>query len=149
MVQGKTVVDAPKLDERTDRNQNIQGQHDCGDRITEAGDRPDHQAVGDRQPFARSFAGHGDIDFLFHPVFRDDKQQHRQVQQQHGHGGAALHIVVADRLDVYLGRQGGIVAADGHRIGEVGHRFDKHKQERVGDAGADQRRRYPAEGLPA
>ena len=125
MIQSQAVIDAPQFDEGTDGDENVKREYDRGDDIAGTGDRPHYNFFVDGNPFPGCLAGDSDIDFLFDPIFGNDEQQHGQVQQQYSHGCAALHIVIADRLDINLCGQRGEIAADSHWIGKISHGFDE------------------------
>lgn len=148
MSSGETVVDAPHLNEGGHRNQDIDGQHDSGDQEAEAPYQTYDLGIVDHGPFPGCLACYGNVSLLFDPVLGQDEQDNSNVQQHYRHRGAALYIVAADGLEVNLGGQGGEVAADGHGVGKVGYRFNKHQQEGVGDTGPHQRDGHRGEGAP-
>ena len=145
---GETVVNAPHLNEGSDGNQDVDGQHDGGHQEAEAAHQTHDLGIVDHGAFPGGLAGYGDVGLLFNPVLGQDEEDDGDIQQHHRYRSAALHVVAADGLQVHLGGQGGEVAADGHGVGEVGYRFDEHQQEGVGDAGPYQGDRHRTEGAP-
>ena len=145
---GETVVNAPHLNEGSDRNQDVDGQHDGGHQEAEAAHQTHDLGIVDHGAFPGGLAGYGDVGLLFNPVLGQDEQDDGDIQQHYRHRRAALDVVTADGLQVHLGGQGGEVAADGHGVGEVGYRFNEHQQEGVGDAGPYQGDRHRTEGAP-
>ena len=148
MGRGEAVVNAPHLNEGSNRNQDVDGQHDGGHQEAEAAYQTHNLGIVDHGAFPGSLAGYGDVGLLFNPVLGQDEEDDGDIQQHHRYRGAALYVVAADGLQVHLGGQGGEVAADGHGVGEVGYGFDEHQQEGVGDAGPYQGDRHRTEGAP-
>ena len=100
-------------------------------------------------PGLSGLAGNGDEALLVDPVFiekiRDDRRQ-KQQKRQHG---ALSHIIAAGDNVVDLNGEGGVVAADGSRVGEVLQRLDEHQQRAGDDAGEGQGEGNRPEGFPA
>ena len=100
-------------------------------------------------PGLGGLAGDCDKALFVDPVFiekiRDDCGQ-KQQQRQHG---ALSHIIAAGDNVVDLNGEGGVVAADGSRVGEVLQRLDEHQQRAGDDAGEGQGEGNRPEGFPA
>ena len=100
-------------------------------------------------PGLGGLAGDCDKALFVDPVFiekiRDDRRQ-KQQKRQHG---TLSHIITAGDDVVDLNGEGGVIAADGSRVGEVLQRLDEHQQRAGDDAGEGQGEGNRPEGLPA
>ena len=89
------------------------------------------------------------IGFFSYPIFLDNKHQNGNGEKHGRKGRSAFHVVIAHGLHVNLGSQGRVVAADDHRIAEVGDALDEDQQKSVGNTRPDQRQYDGPEDMAA
>ena len=150
MIGGEREVVAEVPGEGEQANHADDHQNDQANQAAKAKEQP-FGAITDRHPGQAGdrFAGDGDIRAFLEIIALYEENQDGRDDQKGAQRRAHRQVPGADDLGVGFGGQHVVVAADQHRVAEIGQAVDADKQKRAGDAGSSQFQRDGPEQVPA